>query len=184
MDLFEKHQLNTIYTIKINAANMNQQHIINICRLKNINIKNHTIKINNFNVKILHNSIQVCVKNHNDINIIINELKQLFDINSQMEILLVTVQLEKPCMDLYFKSLNGIEIIQTPAGYHIKNKSTMLVYSKNIIISGKLEDVKNMYLHLYATTTLPIVLKTLSKLDSYFSYLPSELINVVLEFMY
>lgn len=189
-EFFNKHHIELSYEVKF-KEDIILTNIMKICELNNIeyksfykyeDIKYIIIYIRNYRIRFFHNNIQIFIFKNYDYALL-NELSQLFNVKcDNMHILIYYVTVKKPDMTLYFQSLNEKHHITQYHIRYLEYDSTMTIYSNRISMCDKsINNIKNMYMHLYTTTKLPHVLSILSDhSNSLFNLLPYEVIDIIL----
>lgn len=188
-----KHECTKIYTVKL-QADINLHNITTICEINNIHINKNQFKnvvsidYNKKSVKMGINSIQICgIHSYIELLLLIDELNKLFNINCKdIKILLILVIITKPCMDLYYKSLNDSHAIIQNENFnsvrYLNYKSTVNIHKSFVNISSA-ENIIKPFTHFYTHTTLPVVLGILSNHhNSLYATIPYEVTNVILAY--
>jgi hypothetical protein len=197
-EFFHKHNIELSYEIKFNE-HININNIIHICEINKIEFKKIlnftfvdvtglTVYIKNYRIKIMYNSIYIYKVKNYDYLLLINELTQLFNVICDNIHILVyhAIVKNKPDMTSYYQSLNTTHVLTQYDHVnvkYIKYKSHMAIYSNHIFMCAySSENIKNMYMHMYATTKLPYVLNILSDhSNSLFKLLPYEVVSIILK---
>lgn len=143
--------------------------------------------LKNYRIKIFNNCIYIFLVKNYDYLLIIIELTKLFNVKCDIIHVINNYAIVKNKLDmtLYYQSLNEThDMTQYNCNIvkYINYKSTMTIYSDRIIMCGSINNIKNMYMHMYATTKLPHVLNILSDhSNSLFKLLPYEVISIILK---
>lgn len=182
MAYLNKHNVKITYTCHVTLSKMLVlTDICNICEHKNIPYTTYhnaiDIKFLNYNIKILRESISIFkIKLHHEIFSVIRYMDSIFKIGNydyHREFIGKTILLMNG--DL----LNNSSALQ----YNYKDANAILYkHNKVLLTSSSCNALEEMHHYLYIKLTLPSILTVLFKSNSYFSYLPYELLDVILSF--